>query len=700
VPSPLLQDTILLDLFLVGLGALFGGWICRRLGVPEVLGYLGAGVLLGPTLHPGGFVDAAMIQHITYFAVVFRMFTLGLDFDARRLKGRWGPALSAGVMEMGLCMVAGIGMAALLGWPLLHGAILGGALGTTSTNILSKALADRNMSSREDARAAGAATLAEDLLAMTLIAVLTLYTSSTQGGVFDLAALGENALELAIFATLAFTAGAVLLPLFMDRLSRTHSEELLTLAVVAVLFGFAALSTALGAGRPIGAFLAGIAVGAARQSPGVSARMMPLRDLFAAAAYVGIGLILTPRHILDVAPYALAAVPVFVLLKVTATSIGLRMGGVSPVTSARAGAILGQAGTMGLVVACGPLLGDMDNEAVKDTVGHLIAFAFVAWLVTVALTGVRLRFLPDLAERVARMFGAREQATRVSRLPRASREATRRAVWLALVASACAVALAALAGLGARASDAFLNGPLARGVEAGAGALVGPLVLAFALVAARAFAHATHEGVHRHALDPGRLSKGRREGARPWAVTGSMAGLAVALVAALAMGDAVAPGEARLWLAGGAVLGAAAIALRRAWLARLIERAETILVHRRPPDVRLHDFRGTSPFGYEAEAVLVRAGTRAAWSRVGDLDVKARTGASIVAILRPGTQTPLPFDAATAIPPGAEVVLGGTGAQIVAAKRYLLEPSRLEHDAAPEDGRGDAKSADARARIA
>src|SRR5581483_9286811 len=112
------------------------------------------------------------------------------------------------------------------------------------------------------------------------------------------------------------------------------------------------------------------------------------------------------------------------------------------------------------------------------------------------------------------------------------------------------------------------------------------------------------------------------EGARPWAVTGSMAGLAVALVAALAMGDAVAPGEARLWLAGGAVLGAAAIALRRAWLARLIERAETILVHRRPPDVRLHDFRGTSPFGYEAEAVLVRAGTRAAWSRVGDLDVK------------------------------------------------------------------------------
>jgi Kef-type K+ transport system membrane component KefB len=692
-----LDFTVLLDLCLVAAGAVAGGWICRRMGLPDVLGYLAAGILLGPTLHPGGVVPADLIQDIMYFAVVFRMFILGLDFDARRLKGRWGPALAAGGLEMGVSTVAGISLAALLGWPLLHGAILGAALGTTSTSILSKALADRNMSAREDARAAGAATLAEDLIAMGIVALLGLYAGATATGQFDLRALWEHALALLVFASLAFTAGAVLMPLFIDRLSRARSEELLTLAVVGVLFGFAALSEFLNAGRPVGAFLAGIAVGAARHAPGVSARMMPLRDLFAVTSYVFMGLMLNVPDILAMAPYALAAVPIFLVLKAVSVGVGLRLGGVPGVTAARAGGILGQTGTMGIVWACAAVLPD------QASIGRLAAFAFVAWLVTVALTGVRLRVLPGVAERVARALGARDVASAGRRLPHAADRDAQRHVRVGLVALGCAAALAALAGLATQGADAYLNATLLPPAAVAIGLVGAVIAFPFVLHVALSFREVTHQRVHRAQMNPGRLAKGHAHASRPWAVTGSLLGVVLAILATASLAWAVAPPVARPWMFGGALVGVAVLIVRRAWLRVLVERSSSLLDARAEPDVRLHDFRGVSPFGYEVEAVLVRAGTRAAWARVGDLDVKGRSGASLVAVLRPGTQAPLALTADTAIPPGAEVVVGGTLAQIVAAKRYLLEaaPSGLEGHPAAHDGHGDANGGEpARARVA
>lgn len=683
---------ILVELGLVAMGAVLGGWACRKAGIPEVLGYLSAGVLLGPTLHPGGFVDAALITNITYFAVVFRMFILGLDFDPRRLKGRWKPALFAGGLEVGLCTLAGMGLAAALGWPLLHGAILGAALGTTSTNILSKALADRNLSSREDARAAGAATLAEDLIAMVLVAILTLAAGAAPNGAFNPALLWSNALEFLVFASLAFTAGAVLMPLFIDRLSKAHSEELLTLAVIAVLFGFAALSEFLHAGRPVGAFLAGIAVGAARHAPGVSARMLPLRDLLAATAYVGMGLLLKPSYILEMAPYALAAIPLFVALKVASVALGLRLGGTPTLTAARAGGILGQVGTMGIVFACAAILGDPNDPKIQDTVGHLAAFSFVAWLVTVALTGVRLRFLPDAVEKLARAVGARDVASGSKRLPLAADGASARQVRIAITALGCAVALAALAGLATQGADVFLAERLLPFAAALAGFAFALAAAPFVLMVALAFREAAHHGVRRAALRPRRLTRGAHEGARPWSVTGSLLGFALALGLTLGMAAAVAPPAARLWLFAGALAAVAAFAIRRSMLASLAAHYLRLIEARRAPDVRLHDFRGTSPFGYEAEAFLVRAGTRAEWARVGDLKLKERTGANLVALLRPGTQAPIAFTNETPIPPGAELVLGGTMAQLVAAKRYLLEPapSRVVGHAPADHGHVDA----------
>lgn len=651
--------TLLLDLFLVGLGAVLGGYVCRRFGIPEVLGYLAAGV----ALRPGALVDTDLIRGLAQFAVVFRMFTLGLDFDSRRLRGQWKPALAAGGLEMLVCTLAGMGVATIFGWPLLEGAILGAALGTTSTNILTKALADREMTNRPDARAAGAATLTEDLIAMSVLAILTVFHGASNAH-----EVWTNALWLVVFAALAFTAGAILLPIGIDKLHRSKSDELLTLAVVGVLFGFAALSEALGAGRPVGAFLAGIAVGAARHAAGVSARVLPLRDVLAAMAYVSIGLLLDPRIILAVAPYAIILALAVVPLKVLATAIGLRAGGVPALTAARAGAILGQAGTMGIILAFSPFL-------TREAAARLMAFAFVAWAFTVALTPLRLRWGPPLAERIARSFGASDRAPKPRVLGDLFGQDTRRDVYVAFLAMGCAVGVVALSTMAAGAVDAFLPGAVVLGVAGTAGALAALLVLPFAMVAGVAFRKALHRGVHERALAPTRLARGRREGARTWAVTGTIVGLATALALCATLAFFLSPPVERPALLAGFVLGGIALAVRPRILLKLVERTESLVMRERPVERGTPDLRGGQPSGIDVDGFVVRVGTRPAWAPLGQLDLKPTTGASVVAVLRGPARQPETLNAQTIVHPGDELVLAGTPAQLVAARRYLLQAS-------------------------
>lgn len=641
----------------MGIGAVVGGWVCRRFGVPEVLGYLGAGVLLGAR---AGTVDADTIRALGLFAVVFRMFTLGLDFDARRLRGQWRPALFAGGLEMGLCTLAGMGVALVFGWPLLEGAILGAALGTTSTNILTKALADREMSGRADARAAGAATLTEDLIAMCLLALLAVFHGASGRG-----EVLANALWLLVFAALAFTAGAILLPTALDKLHRGKSDELLSLAVVGVLFGFAALSEALGAGRALGAFLAGIAVGAARHAPGVSARVLPLRDVLAAVAYVSIGLLLDPALILSVAPAAAAVALAVVPIKVFATGAGLRLGGVPATTAARAGAILGQSGTMGLILACTPFL---TIEASQ----RLMAFAFVAWAMTVGLTPLRLRWGPDAAERIARAFGASDRMRHPRALGVHVAAQTRRDVYVAFLAMGCAVGVVALSTLAARAVG-FLPRPAVLGASFAAGALAAVVVLPFSVVAGVAFRKALSRGVHEAAMSPRRLARGRKEGARTWAVTGTLAGTGLALGLCALLIVMLSPALERPALGLGALVASAVLLARPRALVRLVDRCEALVTAERAVEARYHDFRGVQPFGVDVEGLVVRAGTRPAWTPLRQLDLRPATGASVVAVLRGGAREPEPLAPETVVHPGDELVVAGTPAQLVAARRYLLE---------------------------
>ena len=324
--------------------------------------------------------------------------------------------------------------------------------------------------------------------------------------------------------------------------------------------------------------------------------------------------------------------------------------------------------------------------------GHfstLLAIAFVAWAVTVALTPLRLRFLPDAAERIARALGAKERSRRSERLHRGLDADARSDAALVALALGCALAVAALAALAARADDAILSGRAGAAADALLGALVGLLALPFALVAASAARRAFHRRAREAALGPAKLSRAARDRSRLLAGVATVISLLVVLAAPALMLLALAPAEAVAALSAGALVGAIAISCRPSWLERLADSCEDLLRSRasgEPPDPRLHDFRGLSPFGYDVEALPVRSGTRAAWTTLRALAVPERTGARVVSVVRPGAKDGNVVGPATLLHPGDEVILGGSSTQIVAARRYLLEPSApLEDHAASDD---------------
>jgi hypothetical protein len=185
---------------------------------------------------------------------------------------------------------------------------------------------------------------------------------------------------------------------------------------------------------------------------------------------------------------------------------------------------------------------------------------------------------------------------------------------------------------------------------------------------------ALHRRVHMAVLAPARLSRGARDGARAWSHAGTVSGLVLAFATSLAMGNVLAPPAARVPLLAGALAACAFLAFRRNLLSRLIDQCEALVEDRPKVDARLNDFRGVSPFGFDVDALLVPAGTRGAWATLAELDLRKAAGASVVALVRPGLPTPLPLGPSTRIHPGDELVVGGTAAQLVAAKRYVLEP--------------------------
>jgi CPA2 family monovalent cation:H+ antiporter-2 len=275
--------------------AFVGGLAARRLGLPTIVGYLLAGVVIGP-FTPGFVGDLHAISQLAELGVIFLMFGVGLHFSFRDLWQVRDIALPGALLQMGLATALGFGLVTLWGWSLGAALVLGLAISIASTVVLLRGLMDHGLLNTQHGQVAVGWLVLEDL-ATVLILILLPALAPSEGGL-DWGNTVWTLVKAAFFVGVMLLAGGKAVPWLLARIARTRSRELFILAVLALALG-TALGAALlfGVSLALGAFLAGVVVNESPVNHQVGADLLPFREAFAVLFFVSVGMLVNPAYL-------------------------------------------------------------------------------------------------------------------------------------------------------------------------------------------------------------------------------------------------------------------------------------------------------------------------------------------------------------------------------------------------------------------
>jgi monovalent cation:H+ antiporter-2, CPA2 family len=289
------EVTLLINIAVALVVAFIGGILARRIGLPTIVGYLLAGIAIGP-FTPGFVGDMETISQLAELGVIFLMFGVGLHFSLKDLWRVRSIAIPGALGQMAFATLLGYWISQLWGWTPAAGIVLGFAISIASTVVLLRGLMDNGLLNTFHGQATVGWLVLEDL-ATVLILVLMPALSDISGGT-NLQSLGLTLLKAAGFVVLVLFAGTRLIPWILMRIAHTRSRELFILAVLAI-----ALGTALGAAEifgislALGAFIAGVVVSESPLSHQVGADILPFRESFAVLFFVSIGMLVNPVYL-------------------------------------------------------------------------------------------------------------------------------------------------------------------------------------------------------------------------------------------------------------------------------------------------------------------------------------------------------------------------------------------------------------------
>jgi CPA2 family monovalent cation:H+ antiporter-2 len=345
--------------------ALALGYFTQRVGLSPIVGYLLAGVLVGP-FTPGFVADKPLADQLAEIGVILLMFGVGLHFHVRELWAVRKVAIPGALLQIAAATVIGALVGHTAGWSWTAGAVFGVALSVASTVVLTRVLSDgRELHTATGHLAIGWLVL-EDLFTVLVLVLLPAFVGPGARGAGDIAiALGLSVLKIGALVAFTFIVGQRAIPLLLGKVARTGSRELFTLTVLVLALGIAVGSALLfGASMALGAFLAGMVVGQSDFSSRAASEALPMRDAFAVLFFVSVGMLLDPRAIVDHWALALATLGVVMVgkpLVAVLVVLGLR----KPASTAVAVAIaLGQIGEFSFIVAAlGKQLGALGRDA-------------------------------------------------------------------------------------------------------------------------------------------------------------------------------------------------------------------------------------------------------------------------------------------------------------------------------------------------
>jgi CPA2 family monovalent cation:H+ antiporter-2 len=326
------HDIALIATVAVGLAVAFVfGFLAQRLRLPPLVGYLVAGVVVGPYV-PGYVADDALAGQLAEIGIMLMMFGVGLHFSLSDLLAVRRLAVPGAVGQIVIATAIGIALASAWGWSLGGGLVLGLSLSVASTAVLLKALDERNALATANGRIAVGWLIVEDLamvLALVLLPALVGLLGSTGGGEHAaegqgvLTVLGITLLKVSSFIAVALIVGPRVLPWLLREVARTGSRELFTLAVLTMALGIAFGAAKLfGVSFALGAFFAGMVLNESELSHKAATNSLPLQDAFGVLFFVSVGMLFDPAIVVE-KPEMVAGVLALILIGKSAVALGI-----------------------------------------------------------------------------------------------------------------------------------------------------------------------------------------------------------------------------------------------------------------------------------------------------------------------------------------------------------------------------------------
>jgi CPA2 family monovalent cation:H+ antiporter-2 len=381
------HDTPLIATIVAGLGlALVFGTIAQRLRLPPLVGYLLAGVAVGP-FTPGFVANQALATELAELGIILLMFGVGLHFSLHNLLSVRAIAVPGAIVQIVVATLMGLGFATLMGWTAGAGLVFGLALSVASTVVLLRAMQERRLMETERGRIAVGWLIVEDLamvLALVLLPALsgilegsnTAPLAAAQSSAGFVRALLTTVVKVALFVAIMLVVGRRVIPWILHYIAHTGSRELFRLAVLSI-----ALCVAFGAAKlfdvslALGAFFAGMMLSESPLSQRAAQESLPLRDAFAVLFFVSVGMLFDPFSVVRDPWPLIGALSIILIGKSVAAFVIVRAFGHPFATALTISASLAQIGEFSFILA---ELGVVLNLLPKDGRDLILAGAILS----------------------------------------------------------------------------------------------------------------------------------------------------------------------------------------------------------------------------------------------------------------------------------------------------------------------------------
>ncbi|HTV47237.1 MAG TPA: cation:proton antiporter [Phycisphaerae bacterium] len=358
------ENTLLHDLAVILLIAGLVTVIFNRFKQPVVLGYLVAGVIIGPYTPPFELVrDHAAVLLAAQLGMILLMFSLGLHFSLRQLAKVGGTAFVAASLEILLMLLIGYAVGRAFGWSDMDSLFLGGILSISSTTIIIKVLQDLGLMRQHSAELIFGILVVEDILGIALIALLSTvaiahtpaiatmpaHASTTEPSppIMVLDTIGR----LSVFLTVLLVFGLLIVPWLLRYVAKFNRNEMLLVMVLGLCFGSSLLASVLGYSVALGAFVMGAMIAETAEHGRIARLIEPVRDMFSAIFFVAIGMEIDPKLIIEYAVPIMVITLAVIVGKICSCTFGAFVAGNDSRTSLRVGMSLAQIGEFSFIIA-------------------------------------------------------------------------------------------------------------------------------------------------------------------------------------------------------------------------------------------------------------------------------------------------------------------------------------------------------------